>query len=111
MINVPRQLSLTIPNIDVSFLNAPPESYVVLFQGFLFASSLFALPRRKRQAEIIGMTEILTEIFPISSTRTIVLSNLLPNYQYVVDVSIRTSEGQTPPVSIMPPSLISTGTI
>ena len=109
VINVPRELSLTIPDVDVSFLNAPPESYVVSFQGFLFADDVLAIRRRKRQPEIVAMTEILTEIFPISSTRTIVLSDLLPNYQYVVDVSIRTSDGQTPPVRIMPPSLISIG--
>ena len=111
VINISRTLTLTIPDIDVSFLNGAPEFYVVVYQGFLFRANALATRRRKRQMDVIALTDILTIIIPINSERTIILTNILPNYVYVVNISIRTSAGQTPFVTITTPSLVAIGNI
>ena len=111
VINVLRVLSLTIPDISVAFLNSPPLSYECFYQGFLPRDNVLPARRRKRQIDSIETTEIFTIIIPIRSTRTIELTNLLPNYIYVVNVSIQTSAGQTPFVTITSPTLIPAGNI
>ena len=111
VIDNPRTLTLTIPDIDVSFLNGEPEFYEAVYQGFLLIRNALATRRRKRQMDVIAMTDILTIIVPIDSERTINLANLLPNFVYVVNISIQTSTGQTPFVNITTPSLVAIGNI
>ena len=111
VINISRTLTLTIPDVTVTFLNGAPKSYEVFYQGFLFIRNALATRRRKRQMDVIAMTDILPIIVPIDSERNINLANLLPNYVYVVCISIQTSAGQTPFVNITTPSLVAIGNI
>ncbi|KAI6658157.1 Phosphatidylinositol phosphatase PTPRQ-like isoform X2, partial [Oopsacas minuta] len=100
-------ITLIIPFVPVSVLNSPATQYICIYQGFLFEDSVFPTDmRRRRQSDrvIINMTPELFMTFPIDDN-SITLDDLLPNYEYEVNVSIQTALGRTPFVTIIPPTL------
>ncbi|KAI6660282.1 Protein sidekick-1-like isoform X8 [Oopsacas minuta] len=100
-------ITLIIPFVPVSLLNSPATGYTSFYQGFLFEDSVFPTDmRRRRQSDrvIIDMTPELFMTFPIDDN-SITLDDLLPNYEYEVNVSIQTALGRTPFVTILPPTL------
>ena len=104
----PTSFSLALPIIPETILNGPLTGYVCVYQGSLSLASLTGSSRRRRSDDIVAMTDILTQNFPADS-QTITLGDILPNYNYVVDVSASTSAGQTPSVRIMPSPLPAIG--
>lgn len=105
-------ITLIIPYITTSFLNSDPINYLVQFKGFLYLDNLFQSSRKRRQSSnvVIYTTEVVEKSIPYTEDRTIILLDLLPNYQYHVNVSIQTAAyGQTSSVTIVLPTLDATG--
>ena len=106
----PTRLSLTIPTISESILNGPLIGYRCVYQGFLIQASLNGFSRRRRSSNsaIVAMTDVQTQNFPPDS-QVLILNNILPNYNYEVNVSAFNPVGETPSVLIDPTPLPAIG--
>ncbi|KAI6655606.1 hypothetical protein LOD99_2104 [Oopsacas minuta] len=92
----PTSLTIVVPDVFSDFLGAELIGFTFSYQGFITFVNLFPNLNKKRAVDTIFMTEVTTVV--TGPGNEFELMDLLPNYNYMLNVSANSPLGSTAPL-------------